>query len=61
MVKKILQAVLNHKIVSALYKCIICQWVDPMEKVAALPAVLPAFHEAWCPKCQANRKFIQVK
>jgi rubredoxin len=59
--KKYIQDRENHKIVSAYYKCIICHWVDPMEKVAALPAVLPAFHEAWCPKCKANRKFIQVK
>lgn len=61
MVSKKLQAVLRHEQVSAYYKCIICQWIDPMPKVAALPAVLPAFHEAWCPKCKADRKFIQVK
>jgi hypothetical protein len=60
MVSKILQAILRHELDEAFYKCVICQWIDPVVKVAALPARLPAFHQTWCPVCQCDRKFIKV-
>ena len=59
--KIFLRDIQQHKQETARYKCVICQYVDPVPKVAALPARLPAFHEAYCPNCKANRKFIKVK
>lgn len=61
MTSKRLQAILKHNIQTAYYKCIICAYTPAEPKAAALPATLPAFHEEWCPKCRADRRFIKVK
>jgi rubredoxin len=61
MTRKWLQAEQRHEVVTARYKCIICGHIPDEPKTTAAPNQLPAFHEEWCPRCQANRKFIQVK